>query len=159
MQLTAHQIATLSDEDLASIVTAAVNTYPDEIVLATWEEIAARGMVIDLNGQRPLIRETTPDDLLTVATFRNYVQAQFAQTRLLASGIPAFLFDDNTIRINWLWATALGFVKLRVPSIETVAALEILALAPVDSRFQDARILSKGNSLFCPLDGANDVRM
>ena len=43
-----------------------------------------------------------------------------------------FLFDDNTIRMNWLWAAALGFVKLRVPSIETVEALEILALAQVD---------------------------
>ena len=132
MQLSVHQIATLSDEDLASIATAADNACPDEIVLATWEELAARGVVIDFNEERPLIRETTSADLLTVATFRNYVQAQIAQTRLLASGIPAFLFDDNTIRMNWLWATGLGFVKLRVPSIETVEALEILALAPGD---------------------------
>jgi hypothetical protein len=130
MELSAHQIATLSDEDLAAIVTAADNTYPDEIVLATWEELAARGVVIDFNEQPPLIQETTSDDLLTVATFRNYVQAQFAQTRLLAGGIPAFLFDDNTIRMNWLWATALGFVKLCVPSIERVEALEILGILP-----------------------------
>jgi hypothetical protein len=132
MELSAQQIATLSDEDLAAIVTAVDNTYSDEIVLATWEELAARGVVIDFDEHRPMIRETMPDDLLTVATFRNYVQAQFAQTRLLASGIPAFFFDDNTIRMNWLWATALGFVKLRVPSIETVEALQILALTPVD---------------------------
>jgi len=41
------------------------------------------------------------------------VQAQFAQSRLLTSGMQAFLFDDNTIRIDWFLATALGFVKLR----------------------------------------------
>jgi hypothetical protein len=132
MELSAQQIATLSDENLAAIVTAVDNTYSDEIVLATWEELAARRVVIDFDEHRPMNRETMPDDLLTVATFRNYVQAQFAQTRLLASGIPAFLFDDNTIRMNWLWATALGFVKLRVPSIEAVEALQILALTPVD---------------------------
>ena len=76
------------------------------------------------------IRETQADDLLTVATFRNYVHAQLAQTRLLASGILAFLFDDNTIRMNWFLATALGFVKLRVPRVEAVEALEILGLDP-----------------------------
>ena len=65
-----------------------------------------------------------------MATFRNYVHAQLAQTRLLASGILAFLFDDNTIRMNSFWATALGFVKLRVPTVEAVEALEILGLDP-----------------------------
>jgi hypothetical protein len=79
---------------------------------------------------QPLLPEAQADDLMTVATFRNYVQAQFAQTRLLASGISAFLFDDNAIRINWLWATALGLVKLRVPSVEAEEALEILRLDP-----------------------------
>lgn len=82
------------------------DTYPDEIVLAVWEELAARGLVVDFIEQSPLLRETQADDLLTVATFRNYVHAQLAQTRLLASGILAFLFDDNTIRMNWFWATA-----------------------------------------------------
>jgi hypothetical protein len=41
--------------------------------------------------------------------------------------MQAFLFDDNTIRMNWFWATALGFVKLRVPAGDIVDALEILS--------------------------------
>jgi hypothetical protein len=65
-----------------------------------------------------------------MAGFRNYVHAQLAQTRLLASGILAVLFDNNTIRMNWFWATALGFVKLRVPRVEAVEALEIPGLDP-----------------------------
>ena len=82
--------------------------------------------MVDFIEQSPLLRETqAADDLLTGATFRSDVHAQLAQTRLLASGILAFLFDDNTIRMNWFWATALGFVKLRVPTVETVEALEI----------------------------------
>jgi hypothetical protein len=32
--------------------------------------------------------------------------------------------------MNWFWATALGFVKLRVPRVEAVEALEILGLDP-----------------------------
>ena len=132
MPVSKQQIPTLSDRDLGLIATAADDTYPDEIVLAVWEELAARGLVVDFIEQSPLLRETQTDDLLTVATFRNYVHAQLAQTRLLTSGILAFLFDDNTIRMNWFWATALGFVKLRVPTVEAVEALEILGLDPGD---------------------------
>jgi hypothetical protein len=32
--------------------------------------------------------------------------------------------------MNWFWATALGFVKLRVPTVEAAEALEILGLDP-----------------------------
>ena len=126
MQLSKEQIHTLSDEDLGLIATAVDDTYPDEIVLAVWEQLAARGLVVDFVEYQPLASETGSDDLVTVATFRNYVQAQFAQTRLLTSGMQAFLFDDNTIRMDWFWATALGFVKLRVPTRDVVEALEIL---------------------------------
>lgn len=129
MQVSKQQVRTLSDNDLVSIAKAANDTYPYQMVLAAWEELAARGVVVHFIEQ-PLLSEALADDLLTVATFRNYVHAQLAQTRLLASGIPAFLFDDNTIRINWLWATALGFVKLRVPTVEAMEALEILTLDP-----------------------------
>jgi hypothetical protein len=129
MQVSEQQVRTLSDKDLVLTATAANDTYPDEIVLAAWEELAARRLVVHFIEQ-PSLREAQADDLLTVATFRNYVHAQLAQTRLLASGIPAFLFDDNTIRVNWLWATALGFVKLRVSTVEAAEALEILRLDP-----------------------------
>ena len=128
MQLSKEQIHTLSNEDLGLIATAVDDTYPDEIVLAVWEQLAARGLVVDFVEYQPLASETGSDDLVTVATFRNYVQAQFAQTRLLTSGMQAFLFDDNTIRMDWFWATALGFVKLRVPTRDVVEALEILRL-------------------------------
>lgn len=60
--------------------------------------------------------------------FETTCRPSFAQSRWLTSGMQAFLFDDNTIRINWFWATALGFVKLRVSADDTVEALEILRL-------------------------------
>jgi hypothetical protein len=101
-------------------------THPDELLLAAWEQLAARGVIVEFTGEPVRAGEGPAEDLVTIATFRNHVQAQFAQTRLLASGIQAFLFDDNTIRINWFWSTALGGVKLRVPIGDAAESLEIL---------------------------------
>jgi hypothetical protein len=128
MQVSKQKILEFNDEDLGLVATADAGTYPDEVVLAVWEELAARGVVVEFIDQPATPGETPSEDLVTVATFRNYLQAQFSQSRLLTSGMQAFLFDDNTIRINWFWATALGFVKLRVPTSDTVEALEILRL-------------------------------
>jgi len=132
MQISRQQLRALNDEDLSLIATADAGTHPDETVLAAWEELAARDVIIDFIEQQGVLKETALPDLVTVATFRNYVKAQFAQTRLLASGMQAFLFDDNTIRMNWFWATALGFIKLRVPTDDVADALEILNLEPLD---------------------------
>ncbi len=132
MQVSKQKIPEFNDEDLGLIATSDAGTYGDEVVLAVWEELAARGVVVDFIEQPAVPGETPSQDLVTVATFRNYVQAQFAQSRLLTSGMQAFLFDDNTIRINWFWATALGWVKLRVPTSDTVEALEILRLDTAD---------------------------
>ena len=74
MQVSEEQIHALSDEDLALIATAVDDTYPDEIVLAVWEQLAARGLVVDFVEYQPLASETGSDDLVTIATFRNYVQ-------------------------------------------------------------------------------------
>jgi hypothetical protein len=128
VQVSKQQIPTFNDEDLSLIATADAGTYPGEVVLAAWEELAARGVVVRFIEQQAAPSETPSEDLVTVATFRNYIKAQFAQTRLLTSGMQAFLFDDNTIRMNWLWSTALGGVKLRVPAEDIVEALEILRL-------------------------------
>ncbi len=119
------QIPTLSDEDLGRIAMADAGAYSDEAIFAAWEELAARGVVVEFVETQPALNEAVSDDLVTVATFRNYVKAQFAQTRLLTSGMPVFLFDDNTIRMDGFWSTALGYVKLRVPAADVVEALEM----------------------------------
>jgi hypothetical protein len=43
MQVSKDQIPALNDEDLGLIATADADTYPDEFVLAAWEELARRG--------------------------------------------------------------------------------------------------------------------
>ena len=121
-----QQIRAFDNEDLSLIATGHGDSHPDEVLLAAWEELARRGVVVDFVEQPTFLAEAPSEYLVTVDTFRNYVKAQFAQTRLMASGVQAFLFDDNIVRMNGLWATALGFVKLRVPAADVVEALEIL---------------------------------
>lgn len=109
------------------IATADTGTHPDGVVLAAWELLATRGVTVEFVEEPPARPGELPaEDLVTIATFRSYIQAQFAQTRLQASGIRTFLFDDNTIRINWFWSTALGGVKLRVPRGDVTESVEIL---------------------------------
>jgi hypothetical protein len=124
------RVPTFNDEDLSRIVTADAGIHPDEVVLDAWEKLAARGVIVEFVDRQAAMNESVSDDLVTVATFRNYVKAQLAQTRLLTSGMHVFLFDDNTIRMNGLWSTALGFVKLRVPSTDAPEALAMLRLEP-----------------------------
>ena len=128
MQTSRQQIRALCDEDLSLIATADSGTHPDEILLAAWEELAQRSIFVEFIEQPTALVEAPSEDLVTVATFRNYVKAQFAQTCLMASGMQTFLFDDNTVRMNGFWATALGCVKLRVSASDVVEALEILKL-------------------------------
>jgi len=106
MLVSKQQLQIINDEDLGRIATADAGTYSDEAVLAAWEELASRDVVVEFVEQQSVPAKTPSEDLVTVATFRNYVQAQFAQCRLLASGMLAFLFDDNTIRMDWFWSTA-----------------------------------------------------
>jgi ribosomal 50S subunit-recycling heat shock protein len=125
-----RRIPTLSDEDLGRIAMADAGVYSGEAVFAAWEKLAARAVIVEFVEQQAGLNDALSGDLVTVATFRNYVKAQFAQTRLLTSGMQAFLFDDNTIRVDGFLSTALGYVKLRVPAADVVEALEMLRPEP-----------------------------
>jgi hypothetical protein len=45
MQVSKQKIPEFNDEDLGLIATSDAGTYADEVVLAVWEELAARGPV------------------------------------------------------------------------------------------------------------------
>jgi len=66
-------------------------------------------------------------NLITIATFGKPVEAHLAQAKLASEGIEAFVQDDNLIQINWLYAQAVGGVKLQVDKTDVELALKILA--------------------------------
>lgn len=64
--------------------------------------------------------------LITVATFSFPHEAHFAKMRLDAEGIPAFIADEHTINMQWLYSNAMGGVRLQVPSECAEDALRVL---------------------------------
>jgi len=53
--------------------------------------------------------------LKTIATYSFPYEAQIARARLDSEGIPAFVADEQTINMQWLYSNALGGVRLQVP--------------------------------------------
>ena len=80
----------------------------------------------DSHDRRPQV----PADLeeyVTVATFDKSTDAHIALGRLAAEGVHALLFDDNMVQMDWLYAIALGGIKLRVQRADAARARGILA--------------------------------
>jgi Putative prokaryotic signal transducing protein len=65
--------------------------------------------------------------LTTVATYSFPYEAQIARAKLDSEGIPAFVADEQTINMQWLYSNALGGVRLQVPKQFAQQASEILA--------------------------------
>lgn len=65
--------------------------------------------------------------LTTIATFSKPYEAHIARSRLEAQGIPAFVADEHTITMNWLYSQAMGGVRLQVPSCYRELAVTTLA--------------------------------
>jgi hypothetical protein len=66
------------------------------------------------------------DDLVTVATFEFLPLAEAARAHLIAEGIPAFLWDAETVYMAWSLGNALGYIKLQVPEAQAERARGIL---------------------------------
>lgn len=65
--------------------------------------------------------------LKTIATYSLPYEAQIARAKLDSEGIPAFVADEQTINMQWLYSNALGGVRLQVPSSYVEQAIEVLA--------------------------------
>ena len=84
-------------------------------------------------GLRLLRADTAPEDphtpmdeFVTVATYDKATDAHIALGRLAAEGIDARLFDEQTVQMDWLYAIALGGIKLRVRRSDAPAARRVL---------------------------------
>lgn len=64
--------------------------------------------------------------LITISRYSFPYEAHIAKSRLDAEGIPAFVADEHTINMQWLYSNALGGVRLQVPEPFAEAALDIL---------------------------------
>ncbi len=78
------------------------------------------------------------DDLIEVASFRDYIGANVAKSKLESEGIRCFLFNDLLITWNWFYSNAFGGVKVMMGSAEAKKAFSILSAKPIELDQMDA---------------------
>jgi hypothetical protein len=95
------------------------------------------------------------DRLVTVATFSLPFEVHLAKAKLESEGIECFVADENMVSLNWLYAGAIGGIKLRVSESDYLQAKKILNAEPLDFtlRGEDAAVLT------CPRCHASKVRV
>ncbi len=92
--------------------------------------------------------------LLTVAHFDFPWEAQLARTRLEAEGIEAWVADEYTIGMQWLYCNALGGVRVQVDAEDLFRARAILS----EDRSTDVEEQVGTDPLVCPCCGSVRTR-
>ena len=82
------------------------------------------------------------EDLVEVDdSFLYQDEAALARALLEAEGIPCYLANENTLRINWMSSNLLGGLKLMVPRTFLDQAREVLA-----ARFSDDELAAEAEA-------------
>jgi hypothetical protein len=106
----------------------------------------------------PLIDDEPPVESRGVRTIRQYrdqADALLARSVLESAGIPCFLRDENTIRIDWLWSNLMGGMRLQVAE-QDVEAAEALLSNPIPESIAIAGE-PDFNQPRCPKCGSLDI--
>ena len=53
--------------------------------------------------------------MLTLTTLSDLNEAFILRSMLEASGIPAFLPDENTCQVDWMYINAIGGIRVQIP--------------------------------------------
>lgn len=65
--------------------------------------------------------------MVTIAAFSKPEDAHLLRMRLEAGGVNACVQDENLVQVNWLWANAVGGVRVQVAERDIEKARKILA--------------------------------
>jgi hypothetical protein len=68
----------------------------------------------------------TTDELTTVATFTNTAEAELAKERLESEGVRAFVLDEQAAGVLPFMGSAMGGIRVQVPTELAERAKEIL---------------------------------
>ena len=63
---------------------------------------------------------------IAVASFGTSAEAHLARTKLEAEGIPCYLTDENIVNANWLYAQAVGGIRLMTDESRAEEAAKVL---------------------------------
>ena len=88
---------------------------------------------------------------IIIRRFDSYFSAHILKTRFEHSGIPCYLFDENTVTVNPAWSNAVGSIKLVVSELDYENAKN--ALAQFDAEYLSNSLCPKcitGNFIIVP---------
>ena len=91
--------------------------------------------------------------LVTIARYSLPYEAHIAKSRLDSEGIPAYVADEHTINMQWLWSDALGGVRLQVPEPHVESAMAVVA----EDREQALVETQEVDTTACPHCGSPDT--
>ncbi len=106
-----------------------------------------------------------PSRWMTVATFWQPTEAHLARLKLESEEIDCVLIDENLVAMDWLYANAVGGIKLRVPESELLRARQILAERPApmartaedEAKHPSVAAEFSDGVLHCPDCGSTDL--
>ena len=96
------------------------------------------------------------NDFVTIATYDDYLTADFDKQKLDGHGVICYLADENTVTAQWTLKNALGGIKLRVPQQEVEKALGILN-EKTEATIVDFTLEQKQGAVTCPSCGSNNT--
>jgi Putative prokaryotic signal transducing protein len=64
--------------------------------------------------------------LVTLRSYRDPIDAEIARARLEGAGVPAFVFDQYVVGVQWLYSRAIGGVKVKVERGDLARATQVL---------------------------------
>lgn len=110
------------------------------------------------NLEPPLVEEpveVTSRNLVTVASYRDLPNADLARAALESAGIPAWIQDDNLVRMDWFYSNAIGGIRLQVDAGDAEAARELLdQTTPPEIEFETGAEFIQPK---CPRCGSSDT--
>jgi len=118
----AAQYAQMSETELMELARS-YDGLPEVAQVALRAEFARRGL------EPPLVQE--PEEwefrrLVTVRRYRDLAEAYVGRSMVESAGIPAWVADENLVRMDWFWSNLVGGMRLQVDVRDEAAAREIL---------------------------------
>lgn len=79
------------------------------------------------------------EELVTIATSGDVVEAEFLRNHLEDAGYEAYVADNNIISADFFLAPAVGWVKIKVPQSQAQKAAEFV------EKLRNVEIIYDGN--------------
>jgi hypothetical protein len=99
-----------------------------------------------------------PDELVTIATFRDVFEADFVKTMLDLEGVPCLLESLDMVLLRWDYSNAVGGIKIKALAQDAERARQLLREKPIRPDSTRLKISDPEYDLACPRCSSLDVR-